>query len=233
MFGRFGRSGAAGPYATCQSLGLPVSEPRYFFWTRPGSGRMTRRSEWFVTRSPNVRIEGRVVKYLISFVLPRFCDQTPHRDRQVGRYGGETWLAKLDTVIHELYHIDPTQGGIRVVGRCDAGVARAHSPEFFEHVADFVRMYLASDPDPAVYEFLTYDFATLQSATVGSWPRRSGSSRPSRSAITRRWQTSPCPGATTRVCPSCRLGNGRAVVVHRGGPGPAGVHRARVQTMRR
>ena len=49
-----------------------------------------------------------------------------------------------------------------MVGRCDAGVARCHSPEFFEEVAEFVRLYLASDPDPSSYEFLTCDFATLQ-----------------------------------------------------------------------
>ncbi len=162
VFARFGKSGASGPYATCHSLGLPVSEPRYFFWTDPRSGHVARRSEWFVTRSPEVRIDGRLVKYLISFALPRFCDQTLLRAAKHVRYRGEPWLAKLDTVVHELYHIDPTEGGIRVVNQCDAGVARAHSQEFYDHVADFVRTYLASDPDPAVYEFLTHDFEGLQ-----------------------------------------------------------------------
>lgn len=162
VFARFGRTDAKGPYATCHSLSLPVSEPRYFFWNDPRTGRLARRSEWFVTRSPEVTIHGRAVKSLISFVLPRFCDQTMAGSHKHTRYDGDAWLARLDTVVHELYHIDPADGGIRVVNQCDAGVARCHSPEFFDQVAAFVKEYLASRPDPAVYEFLTCDFEGLR-----------------------------------------------------------------------
>ena len=48
------------------------------------------------------------IKYMISFALPRFCDQSLDRSRKERFYpGAEPWIAKLDTVVHELYHIDP------------------------------------------------------------------------------------------------------------------------------
>ena len=48
------------------------------------------------------------MKYMISFALPRFCDQSLDRSRKERFYpGAEPWIAKLDTVVHELYHIDP------------------------------------------------------------------------------------------------------------------------------
>jgi hypothetical protein len=163
VFARLGRSSTHGAYATCHSLMLPDSEPAYYFWRDRRTGALSRRSEWFVARSPEVRIGPRRISHLVSIALPRFCDQTlkdTHKERVYGL--GKEWVAKLDTIVHELYHIDPTAEGIRVVGRCDAGVARCHSPEFFEEVAEFVRLYLASGPDPSTYEFLTCDFATLQ-----------------------------------------------------------------------
>ena len=101
VFGRFGRSSADGAFATCHCLSLPASEPGYYFWRDRRSGRLTRRSEWFVTKSPVVTIGPRHVKYLISFALPRFCDQSLDRSRKEHFYpGADPWMAKLDTVIH-------------------------------------------------------------------------------------------------------------------------------------
>src|SRR4051812_15189877 len=82
VFGRFGRFGRSGPIATCHCLNLPVSDPGYYFWRDRITGRMTRRSEWFVTKSPIVTIGPNRIKYLISFTLPRFCDQTLSRTRK-------------------------------------------------------------------------------------------------------------------------------------------------------
>ena len=56
VFARFGRSDAEGAYATCHALSIPNSEPSYYFWRDRRTGRMTRRSEWFVTKSPEVQI---------------------------------------------------------------------------------------------------------------------------------------------------------------------------------
>ena len=163
VFGRFGRSDAEGAFATCHCLTLPESEPGYYFWRDRSTGQLTRRSEWFVTKSPAVRIAGMPVKYLISFVLPRFCDQSLERSRKGDLYpGAPAWLAKLDTIVHELYHIDPDESGIRRVARSDGTDSpRSHGPLFYEEVATMVNGYLASRPDPALYDFLQDDFAGL------------------------------------------------------------------------
>jgi hypothetical protein len=164
VFARFGRAGADGAFATCHSLNLPTSEPGYYFWRDRSTGALTRRSEWFVTKTPEVRIEGRRIKYLISFVLPRFCDQSLLKSRKAAFHpNAEPWVAKLDTVIHELYHIDPEDAGLRKFIAADGTrLERSHGPGFYESVAEMVRQYLRSSPDPTAYEFLKYDFARLQ-----------------------------------------------------------------------
>src|SRR5262245_11743557 len=69
VFGRPGRFGADGPFATCHCLTLPETEPGYYFWRDRETGELTRRSEWFVTKTPEVMVAGRRIKYLISFAL--------------------------------------------------------------------------------------------------------------------------------------------------------------------
>ncbi len=169
VFGRYGRSDADGAFATCHCLTLPETEPGYYFWRDRATGELTRRSEWFVTKSPEVRIGTSRIKYLISFVLPRFCDQTLARSRKADLYpGGPSWLAKLDTVVHELYHIDPDAAGIRKLIRADGSDSpRSHGPEFYEEVAEMVTAYVASGPDRALIEFLEHDFSALQARLDG------------------------------------------------------------------
>jgi hypothetical protein len=167
VFARFGRAGAAGAFATCHSLVLPTSEPAYYFWRDRRTGLVTRRSEWFVTRTPEVFLNGRRVKYLISFVLPRFCDQSLERSRKAALYeaGTPSWIAKLDTVVHELYHVDPDDLGLRRFTNADGTSSRrSHGPGFHEHVAAMVREYLASGPDEAIYDFLRHRFSELRQA---------------------------------------------------------------------
>jgi hypothetical protein len=164
VFARHGRSDAQGAFATCHCLTLPPSEPGYYFWRDRSTGLITRRSEWFVTRSPHVTLGARPVKYLISFVLPRFCDQSFDRSRKERFYQhmDDPWMAKLDTVVHELFHIDPELKGIRRLERGDGTYSpQCHSPRFFEQVAEMVMTYLESRPDPAVYDFLRHDFDGL------------------------------------------------------------------------
>lgn len=170
VFGRFGRSDAEGAYATCHCLTLPESEPGYYFWRDRDTGELTRRSEWFVTKSPEVRIGTTKIKYLISFVLPRFCDQTLERSRKAALYSRDaaSWFAKLDTIVHELYHIDPDAAGIRKLVRADGTDSpRSHGPEFYEEVAEMVVSYLAAGPDPQLYGFLEHDFNGLQARYAG------------------------------------------------------------------
>lgn len=169
VFARSGRSSADGAFATCHCLTLPSSEPGYYFWRDRTTGRITRRSEWFVTKSPLVTVGARPLSYMISFALPRFCDQSLDRTRKERFYpGAEPWLAKLDTVIHELYHIDPDHSGIRRIERQDGTYsANCHGHQFFEQVADMVTTYVDSRPDPSVYEFLRHDFDTLDTLFGG------------------------------------------------------------------
>lgn len=165
VFARSGRSRTEGAYATCHCLTLPASEPGYYFWRDHESGRITRRSEWFVTKSPAVTVGGRPVNYLISFALPRYCDQSLDRSRKERFYHPEEepWMAKLDTVIHELYHIAPDLQGIRRIDRGDGTYsANCHGHHFFSQVADMVQTYLSTNPDPSLYEFLRYDFEQLE-----------------------------------------------------------------------
>jgi hypothetical protein len=163
VFARGGRSGAEGAYATCHCVCLPASEPGYYFWRDRRTGRLTRRSEWFVTKSPAVRIGSAGIDYMISFALPRFCDQSLSRSRkQVHYHGDPNWIAKLDTIVHELYHIDPERPGIRRMEKADGTyAANCHGQRFFEDVVAMVKQYLATSPDPAVYDFLQYNFAEL------------------------------------------------------------------------
>ena len=169
VFARSGRSTAEGAFATCHCLTLPPSEPGYYFWRDRKTHRVTRRSEWFVTRSPALTIGQRRIRYMISFTLPRFCDQSLDRSRK-GRFyrGAEPWIAKLDTVVHELYHIDPDLAGIRRIERADGThSAHCHGHRFFEQVAGMVHKYLNSRPAPSAFEFLRDDFAALEAQHGG------------------------------------------------------------------
>ena len=167
VFGRFGRAEAEGAFATCHCLTLPETEPGYYFWKDRATGELTRRSEWFVTKTPEVRLGATRIKYLISFVLPRFCEQSLERSWKAELYGpplkNVPWVAKLDTIIHELYHIDPAAAGLRQFAHADGTRAtRTHAPEFYEDVAAMTRQYLASNPDPRLTDFLRWDFDGLQ-----------------------------------------------------------------------
>ena len=86
---------------------------------------------------------------MISFTLPRFCDQSLDRSRKERFYpGAEPWIAKLDTVVHELYHIDPELAGIRRIEREDGTYsANCHGHQFFEQVAEMVHAYLEHQSD--------------------------------------------------------------------------------------
>ena len=169
VFARSGRSNAEGAFATCHCLTLPPSDPGYYFWRDRSTGRITRRTEWFVTKSPLVTVGARPIKYMISFALPRFCDQSLDRTRKERFYpGADPWIAKLDTVVHEMYHIDPQHAGIRRIERGDGTYsANCHGQQFFEQVAGMVHTYLDSKPSPTAYDFLRHDFSTLETTHGG------------------------------------------------------------------
>ena len=91
---------------------------------------------------------GREMLYLLSFYLPRFCDQP--------------FTEKLATVAHELWHIGPGFDGDlrRLPGRCFAhGRSEA---EFHGEMRDGARRWLALSPPRELYAFLEHDFHQLR-----------------------------------------------------------------------
>jgi predicted metallopeptidase len=86
---------------------------------------------------------GREMLYILSFYIPRFLDQTPR--------------FKLDTIIHELWHIGPRFDGDirRHDGRCYAHTGS--QKEYDAQVAKLTDLWLAAAPSPDLYEFLNYD----------------------------------------------------------------------------
>ena len=71
-------------------------------------------------------------------------------------------------MIHELYHIDPDQKGIRRIEKSDGTYsANCHGPQFFAQVAQMVSDYLDTKPDPATYDFLKSDFDALTRQYAG------------------------------------------------------------------
>jgi predicted metallopeptidase len=91
--------------------------------------------------------DGSEYLYILTFYLPRFLDQ-PLRD-------------KLNTVVHELWHISPRFDGDtrRLGGRCHVH-GRSQS-EYDAEVARLVDRWLARDPPEPLYGFLRLSFDQL------------------------------------------------------------------------
>lgn len=106
----------------------------------------------------------------------------PSQARPVCRYRVTPWVVRLDTIVHELYHIAPDASGLRRLARADGSIDhRTHPPQFFDDVRDLVCSYLDTAPSADVLEVVRHDFATLQArhgsvvATTfrdGSYPQR-------------------------------------------------------------
>lgn len=111
-----------------------------------GAETTVRKGErWLI--EPVFDSQGRAMRYLISFYLPRFLNH-PFRE-------------KLNTVFHELWHISPSFNGDlrRLPGRC-----YAHGPrgcEFEAQAARLAEQWLALDPPRDRYQFLEHEFKQL------------------------------------------------------------------------
>jgi predicted metallopeptidase len=93
--------------------------------------------------------QGREMLYLLSFYLPRFLNHSPRE--------------KLTTVMHELWHIDPSFNGDlrRLPGRCYAhGNSERHYDQAMRELVD---QWLSLGPPAERYAFLEYDFGQLSS----------------------------------------------------------------------
>ena len=197
VFARAGRSDAEGPYATCHCVSLPPSEPGYYYWRDRRTGALTRRSEWFVTKSPIVTVASTPIDYMVSFSLPRFCDQSSSSSRKQAHYAGyPPWITKLDTIVHELYHVDPDRPGIRRMERADGTCsANCHGQRFFEDVVHMVKLYLDTNPDPVHVRLPAVRFRGTHRRSTAAW-------RAPRSAPSRRIRSgTPKSSIRSRACP--------------------------------
>lgn len=93
-------------------------------------------------------VDNREMLYLMTFCLPRFLDQS--------------FDEKFITLFHELYHIGPAFDGDfrRHPGRCSVHSRSKH--EYDRHMALLARAYLATRPEPALFDFMRLTFVQLQ-----------------------------------------------------------------------
>ena len=157
VFGRFGRSDAEGAFATCHCLTLPTSEPGYYFWRDRATGELTRRSEWFVTKSPTVRVgptHDQVSDLVRAAAVLRSVARALAQSRALsGRadVGREARHDRARALSHRSRAVRPPPVSSAPTARDSA---RSHGPQFYEDVAAMVKAYLASRPDPGAVEFL-------------------------------------------------------------------------------
>lgn len=93
--------------------------------------------------------DGTECLYILYFYMPRFIDLS--------------LTDKLETIVHELYHIGPRFDGDlrRFKGRCFAH--GSSQKKYDATVRELTRRWLAQDPDPAIWDALRYNFADLTS----------------------------------------------------------------------
>jgi predicted metallopeptidase len=90
---------------------------------------------------------GRSMLYLMNFYLPRFLDLNFHE--------------KLETVIHELWHVSPRfDGDLRRLGERKYAHG-ASLKKYDDHVRTIVDHWLSLGPPERVYSFLREDFRKL------------------------------------------------------------------------
>lgn len=140
-FSQTRHSAPVGVFATTMPLRFPSG----------GSVHTQHGHEWRMQRL--VRSDGVDYLYLISFAVPRFIDLR--------------LTEKLETIVHELYHIAPDFNGDlrRFRGRCFAH--GSDQKKYDAIVRKLLDKWLRTDPPPEVWDFLQDDFATLEAKYGG------------------------------------------------------------------
>jgi len=130
-----------GVYATIQPLRFP------------GGTRTNTTPRGATWQMPRVVVNGREVLYVVTYRLPRFL-----------LLGFEE---KLETVVHEMYHISPAFDGTL---RLFEGKKRYHTGSknrYNEVMRQIGLRYLKATSRPELHEFLRLDFAELKAAHGG------------------------------------------------------------------
>lgn len=104
-----------------------------------------RKRRWGIQRLHDP--DGREMLYILNFYLPRFLDLSLRE--------------KLNTVVHELWHVGPKfDGDVRRLGtRC---YAHGSSQKAYDrHVEALLDRWLSLAPPEAIYDFLRFGFREL------------------------------------------------------------------------
>lgn len=114
------------------------------------NGALTEEREgrtWAVQRLVH---NGREILYILTFYLPRFLNQS--------------YIEKLVTVFHELYHVSPRFDGDirRFEGACY--MHTGSQAVYDRQMEKFVRQYLRMKSPSSLRAFLRYNFTGLRSA---------------------------------------------------------------------
>jgi len=104
-----------------------------------------RGKDWKVQRC--LRPDGVEYLYILYFFVPRFME-LKFRD-------------KLETIVHELYHINPDFNGDlrRFRGRCF--MHGSSQKRYNAVVRTFVEKWLKRDPPPELWDFLNFDYKEI------------------------------------------------------------------------
>ncbi|MBQ1456142.1 MAG: hypothetical protein IIZ25_09890 [Thermoguttaceae bacterium] len=129
-------------------------EGRFGVWAsmtplRFEGGLCEKKRSGILWRMPEVRISGfgQPLLYVLSIYVPRFFDLP--------------LIEKMETVIHELYHISPKFNGDvrRFPGKHYAHGSKA---KYDARVKELTRQWLSSDPPPELWNFLRFDSRQLE-----------------------------------------------------------------------
>jgi predicted metallopeptidase len=134
-FSQTRRAGAQGMFATLTPLRFAGGRLHIF----------RRKRRWGMQRVYDA--EGREMLYVLDFYLPRFLDLSLRE--------------KLNTTLHELWHIGPKfDGDVRRLGsRC---YAHGSSQKRYDaHIEKLLDRWLSLDPPASLYDFLRLSFREL------------------------------------------------------------------------
>ena len=181
VFARSGRADREGPYATCHCVCLPPAIPAIT------SGAIRRRGVDAPVGMVRHEVAGRArrhsqIDYMVSFTLPRFCDQLRVCARKRA-------LSRAPRVDGEAGHHHPRALPYRSApARYPSHRTRGRNPldevsqpRLLPGCRRNGHAILTSSPDPEILEFLRYDFAGLTARYGGvvattfkgsSYPRR-------------------------------------------------------------
>lgn len=111
-------------------------------------GRLTEVRGRYRYKVQQVFVESTEIKYVLSFYLPRFLNQT--------------FDEKLITIFHELYHVSPAfDGDIRRL-EGDDPIHGGSQRTYDRLMAALARKYLRAKPCRAIFDFLRFDFETIE-----------------------------------------------------------------------